>query len=76
MRPERPDLRRQGARRHSPVRPRTGRIVALLAVVFVVGLLAGRVLLSSPSTPAPVVATQDVSVVTVTEGVETVTVTK
>jgi hypothetical protein len=50
--------------------------VALLAVVFVVGLLAGRVLLSSPTTPAPVVATQDVSVVTVTEGVETVTVTK
>ena len=30
----------------------------------------------SPSTPAPVVATQDVSVVTVTEGTETVTVTK
>ena len=61
-------------RRRPP--PRTGRIVALLVVVFVVGLLAGRVLLGSPSTPKPVVATQDVSVVTVTEGTETVTVTK
>ena len=33
--------------------PKTGRIVALLVVVFVVGLLAGRFLLASPSTPAP-----------------------
>ena len=65
-----PDTRRR------PRQPRTGRIVALLLVVFVVGLLAGRVLLGSPSTPAPVVATQDLSVVTVTEGTETVTVTK
>jgi len=75
MQPERPDLRMHDARRRPP-RPKTGRIVALLAIVFVVGLLAGRVLLGSPSTPDPVVATQDVSIVTVTEGTETVTVTK
>ena len=73
MEPARPDLRRHDARRRPP---RTGRIVALLVVVFVIGLLAGRVLLGSPTTPAPVVATQDVSIVTVTEGAETVTVTK
>jgi hypothetical protein len=53
-----------------------GRIAALLALVFVLGLLVGRVLLHAPATPPPVVATQDVSVVTVTEGAETVTVTK
>ena len=53
-----------------------GRIAALLVLVFVLGLLVGRVLLNAPSTPPPVVATQDVSVVTVTEGAETVTVTK
>lgn len=75
MQPERPDVRLPDARRR-PQRPKTGRIVALLAIVFVAGLLAGRVLLGSPSTPAPVVATQDVSIVTVTEGTETVTVTK
>jgi hypothetical protein len=75
MATDRPDVRLHDARRRPP-RPKTGRIVALLVVVFVVGLLAGRVLLGSPSTPAPVVATQDVSVVTVTEGTETVTVTK
>ena len=72
---ERPDLRLHDTRRRPP-RPRTGRIVALLVVVLAIGLLAGRVLLGSPSTPAPVVATQDVSVVTVTEGTETVTVTR
>ena len=75
MQPERPDMRMHDARRRPP-RPKTGRIVALLAIVFVLGLLAGRVLLGSPSTPDPVVATQDVSIVTVTEGTETVTVTK
>jgi hypothetical protein len=75
MATNRPDVRPHDARRRPP-RPKTGRIVALIVVVFVVGLLAGRVLLGSPSTPAPVVATQDVSVVTVTEGTETVTVTK
>ncbi len=75
MQPERPDVRLRDARRRPP-RPKTARIVALLAIVFVVGLLAGRVLLGPPSTPGPVVATQDVSIVTVTEGTETVTVTK
>ena len=75
MEAERPSMRTPDARRR-PQQPQTGRIVALLLVVFVVGLLAGRVLLGSPSTPAPVVATQDISVVTVTEGTETVTVTK
>jgi hypothetical protein len=69
------DARRE-RRRPPPRRPQTARIVALLAVVFVLGLLAGRVFLHPPSTPPPVVATQDVSVVTVTEGAETVTVTK
>ncbi len=75
MQPERSDVRLHDARRRPP-RPRTARIVALLVIVFVLGLVAGRVLLGSPSTPDPVVATQDVSIVTVTEGTETVTVTK
>jgi len=44
--------------------------------VFVLGLLVGRLLLNQPATPSPVVATQDVSVITVTEGAETVTLTK
>jgi len=66
------------ARRRPSPRPRrqTGLIVALLAVVFVLGLLVGRLLLNPPATPSPVVATQDVSVITVTEGAETVTLTK
>lgn len=75
MQPELPEVRLHDARRRPP-RRRPGRIVALLVVVFVLGLLAGRVLLGSPTTPAPVVATQDVSIVTATEGTETVTVTK
>ena len=77
--PPRPEtLPTEPARRRPPPRPRPrmGRIAALLALVFVLGLLVGRVLLNAPSTPPPVVATQDVSVVTVTEGAETVTVTK
>jgi hypothetical protein len=77
--PPRPDVvGRDSTRRRPPPRPRRqlGRIVALLVAVFVLGLLLGRVLLNPPSTPPPVVATQDVSVVTVTEGAETVTVTK
>jgi hypothetical protein len=69
------------ARRRPPprtprTRPQTGRIVALLAVVFVLGVLVGRLLFNPPATPPPVVATQNVSLVTVTEGAETVTVTK
>jgi len=77
--PPRPDVPgRASARRRPPPRPRPqlGRIVLLLVAVFALGLLLGRVLLNPPSTPPPVVATQDVSVVTVTEGAETVTVTK
>jgi hypothetical protein len=69
------DARRE-RRRPPPRRPQTARIVALLAVVFVLGLLVGRLLLNPPATPSPVVATQDVSVITVTEGAETVTLTK
>lgn len=76
MRPEPPELRAPEPRRRPATRPRTGRILALLAIVFVLGLLLGRVLLSAPTTPDPVIATQDISIVTVTAGAETVTVTK
>jgi hypothetical protein len=63
-------------RRPARPRPRAARFAALLALVFVLGLLVGRLFLNPPATPPPVVATQDVSVVTVTEGAETVTVTR
>ncbi len=49
------------------------RVFVLVVVAFAVGLAAGRILASSPPAPTPVVVTQEVSVVTVTEGVETVT---
>jgi hypothetical protein len=70
--PPEPARRRPPPRRSLSV----GGMIALLAVAFGLGLLAGRLLLNPPSTPPPVVATQDVSVVTVTEGAETVTLTK
>ena len=49
------------------------RVLGLVVVAFAAGLLTGRILASSPPAPTPVVATQEFSVVTVTEGVETVT---
>jgi hypothetical protein len=49
------------------------RVLILVIAAFAAGLLVGRGVSSSPQAPVPVVATQDVSVVTVTEGTETVT---